>query len=260
MNVQGLINSRPLGKGEVGLHLGNKGRVVALTVGTYYLSLPSGVVLESNNCYYVPVMSRNIIFISCLDMIGFSFIIKDNTCSIYHGDIFYGDAHLSNGLYILNHDNPNAKAIYIINIKRFKSNDLNTAYFCHYRLGHINEKRISKLHLDGLLHSFDFESYEVYKSCLLGKITKAPFTGYSERANNLLGLIHSAVCGPISSIARGGFNTSLPLLMIIVDMVISIRRNIRMRLLKCSKHSRIRYKSNLIKVLKHFEHIKVVNT
>ena len=40
-------------------------------------------------------------------------------------------------------------------------------------------------------------------------MTKTPFTGQSERANELLGLIrtyvHSDVCGPLSSTARGGF-------------------------------------------------------
>ena len=150
-------------------------------------------------------MSRNIISISCLDMVGFSFIIKNNTCSIYYGDIFYGDAHLSNGLYILNHDNPNAKSIYNINTKRFRSNDLNTTYLWHCRLGHINEKRISKLHQDGLLHSFYFESFEVCESCFLGEMTKSPFTGHSERVDDLLGFVHIDVCGPISSTAKGGY-------------------------------------------------------
>ena len=85
--------------------------------------------------------------------------------------------------------------------KRFRSNDLNTTYLWHCLLGHINEKRISKLHQDGLLHSFDFESYEVCESCLLGKMTQTLFTGHSERVDDILGSIHSDVCGSISSIA-----------------------------------------------------------
>ena len=36
-------------------------------------------------------------------------------------------------------------------------------------------------------------------------MTKTSFTGQSERANELLGLIHSDVCGSLSSTARGGF-------------------------------------------------------
>ena len=36
-------------------------------------------------------------------------------------------------------------------------------------------------------------------------MTKTPFTGQSERASDRLGLVHTDVCGPMSSIARGGF-------------------------------------------------------
>ena len=92
-----------------------------------------------------------------------------------------------------------------ITIKKFKSNDLNSTYLWHCRLGYINEKHISKLHQVGLLNSFDFESYDTCESCLLGKMTKDPFTGHSERANELLDLIHTDVCGPLSSDARGGY-------------------------------------------------------
>ena len=55
------------------------------------------------------------------------------------------------------------------------------------------------------MNSFDFESFEIYESCLLGKLTKTPFIGHIERVNDLLGLIHSDVCGPLSSTARGGY-------------------------------------------------------
>ncbi|VFQ90424.1 unnamed protein product [Cuscuta campestris] len=37
-------------------------------------------------------------------------------------------------------------------------------------------------------------------------MTKAPFTGHSERASDLLGLIHSDACGPVSVVARGGYS------------------------------------------------------
>ena len=196
VNVQGLRSSRSFAKGEVDLREGNGARVVALAVGDYDLTLPSGLVFQLKNCYYVPAVSRNIISVSCLDMDGFHFISKNNIFSIYNADIFYRNAHLSNSLYVLNLEQP--KPIYNINTKRFKSNDLNPTYFWHCRLGHVNEKRIMNLHQDGLIHSFGLESFETCESCLLGKMTKAPFAGHSERASGLLGLIHTDVCGPIS--------------------------------------------------------------
>ena len=110
-----------------------------------------------------------------------------------------------NGLYIVNSEDTNEKTIYNINTKKFKSNDLNTTYLWHCRLSHINEKRISTLHKHGILNSFDFESYDTCESYLMGKMTKIHFTGHSERTDDLLGLIHSDVCGPLSFNARGGF-------------------------------------------------------
>lgn len=42
--------------------------IVALIVGTYYLQLPSGLVLILNNCYYVPIVLRNLIYVFVLDI------------------------------------------------------------------------------------------------------------------------------------------------------------------------------------------------
>ena len=54
-------------------------------------------------------------------------------------------------------------------------------------------------------HIFDYESYEKCESCLLVKMAKAHFTGHSERAEDLLELIHTDVCGPMSIHARGNY-------------------------------------------------------
>ena len=37
-------------------------------------------------------------------------------------------------------------------------------------------------------------------------MTKSPFNKQSEKASDLLGLIHTNVCGPLSTTARGGFS------------------------------------------------------
>jgi hypothetical protein len=69
--VQGLKRSRKLAKGEVDLRVGNGAKVAALAVGTYVLTLPSGLIIQLENYYYVPTISRNIISVSCLDKFGF---------------------------------------------------------------------------------------------------------------------------------------------------------------------------------------------
>jgi hypothetical protein len=178
--------------------MGNGARVAAVAVGTMPLSLPSGLVLELKNCYCILALCKKVISASCLQAEGYGFKSVDNGCSVYYNDIFYFHAPMMNGLYIVNLD---GCSVYNIIAKRQHANDLNPTFIWHCRLGHINEKRMEKLHRDGLLHSFDFESFETCKSCLLGKMTKAPFTGQSERASEPLGLVHIDVCGPMSSTA-----------------------------------------------------------
>ncbi|KAK8715427.1 hypothetical protein V6N13_042761 [Hibiscus sabdariffa] len=99
-SVQGLHTRRNLAKGDVDLRVGNGARVVALAVGTYVLSLPSGLNLNLENCYSVPSLTKNIVSVSCLDKIGFEIIIKNNSCSFFYNNLFYGSAQLINGLYI----------------------------------------------------------------------------------------------------------------------------------------------------------------
>ena len=72
-------------------------------------------------------------------------------------------------------------------------------------LGHIGVKRMKILHVDGLLESLDYESFDTCTPCLMGKMTKTPFSGTMERANDLLEIIHTGVCGPMSAVARGGY-------------------------------------------------------
>ncbi|GJU08558.1 retrotransposon protein, putative, ty1-copia subclass [Tanacetum coccineum] len=74
----------------------------------------------------------------------------------------------------------------------------------HCRLGHISKKRIEKLQHDGLLNSIDIESLGKCVSCLSGKMARKPYSHQVERAKDLLGLIHTDVCGPFRIVSRQG--------------------------------------------------------
>jgi GAG-pre-integrase domain len=75
-------------------------------------------------------------------------------------------------------------------------------FMWHYRLGHINEKHIKKLHEVGLLNNFNIKTINACESYLRGKMTKASFSKKGERTSDLLALIHTDICGPMSTYTR----------------------------------------------------------
>ena len=131
-------------------------------IGDYHLSLPSGLVLELRNCCFVSSLTRNIITVDALFEQGYDVIIKHGVCSIWMNKMFYCSGRIHNGIYVLDLDNE----VYGIETKRLKSESLNSSYLWHCHLGHISDKRVSKLHKAGDLGSFYYESYDTYESCL----------------------------------------------------------------------------------------------
>ena len=67
-------------------------------------------------------------------------------------------------------------------------------------------KAHEELHADGFLESLDYESLDACEPCLMGKMTKTPFSGTTERATDLLEIIHTDVCGPMSVKAHGKYH------------------------------------------------------
>ena len=59
--------------------------------------------------------------------------------------------------------------------------------------------------LMGFLESLDYESFDACEPCLLGKMIKTPFFRTMERATDLLEIIHTDVCDPMSVKARGKY-------------------------------------------------------
>jgi hypothetical protein len=100
-NMQALRNKRLLRKGEMQLRVGNRASVVVVVVvGDLDLHLPSGLILELKDVYFVPSIS-----VSCMDMDGFTFSIKDQCFFFYKDDIFYDSSQVVNDLYILEMNN-----------------------------------------------------------------------------------------------------------------------------------------------------------
>ncbi|GJT19501.1 retrotransposon protein, putative, ty1-copia subclass [Tanacetum coccineum] len=164
-----------------------------------------GTASSSNNCHYVPSITRGVVSIHRLVENGFVKCFTDFRILVSKNNVHYFNAIPSNGIYEIDvHDLvPNVNSIYNVNTKRAKHN-LDSTYLWHCRLAHISKKRIEKLQQEGLLKSIDDESFDQCVSCLSGKMTRKSFTYRPERATDLLEIIHTDVCGPLRHVSRQG--------------------------------------------------------
>ncbi|KAJ9566249.1 hypothetical protein OSB04_002215 [Centaurea solstitialis] len=201
-HLQGFTRRETLRKDRSNLRVGEGTPLIAEAVGSYSLSLPSGLVLELDNCYYIPNMIKNVLSFDLLVDQGFQYKYDYKMISVFKNNIFYFKATPVNGLYTVNLQD-NSSEIYHIS-KRSKYIEDQT-YLWHCRLGHINKKRVELLLKGGFLGNFDYKPFDNCESCLSGKMTKQPFNNENERATDLLKIIHTDVCGPFSHVARGGY-------------------------------------------------------
>ncbi|KAJ9557122.1 hypothetical protein OSB04_011736 [Centaurea solstitialis] len=201
-HLQGFTRRKTLRKDRSNLRVGEGTPLIAEAVGSYSLSLPSGLVLELDNCYYIPNMIKNVLSFDLLVDQGFYYKYSYKMISVFKDSIFYFKATPVDGLYTVNLKDNNSEIYHIS--KRSKDIEDQT-YLWHCRLGHINKKRVELLLKGGFLGNFDFKPFDNCESCLSGKMTKQPFNSENERATDLLEIIHTDVCGPFSHVARGGY-------------------------------------------------------
>nr|GEZ95546.1 hypothetical protein [Tanacetum cinerariifolium] len=201
---EGLRGSKKLKPDALSLYVGDGHRAAVEAIGTYHLELPSGLVNVLNNCHYAPSITRGVILVSRLFDDGFINRFDDNNVtSVSKNNPFYFMVVPRDGIFEIDMScsNTNDSSMYAITNKRAKIN-LDSSLLWHCRLGHISKKRIETLQHDGLLNSIDIESLGKYVSCMSGKMARKPYSHQVERAKDLLGLIHTDVCGPFKIVSR----------------------------------------------------------
>ncbi|GJR64234.1 putative reverse transcriptase domain-containing protein [Tanacetum coccineum] len=164
------------------------------------------MVLVLDNYHFAPSITRGINSLSRLWDNGFLYKFTDyGAISVSKNNLFYFNAIPRDSIFEIDMHNPvsNERSIYTCSNKKSKHN-LDYTFLWHCCLGRINKTRIAKLQHDGLLKSIDDESFDVCVSCISRKMARKPFTHSSERANDLLGLIHSDVCVPFRMTSREG--------------------------------------------------------
>ena len=72
------------------------------SIGTCSLVLDNGYVLDLERTFYIPSFSRNLISISRLEPLGYSFKFSYYTFSSFCKSKLFGNCILSNGLFSIN--------------------------------------------------------------------------------------------------------------------------------------------------------------
>ena len=137
------------------------------------MKLPSDKILELKICYYISNVVRNIIYVPLLLEQDLKKNVKNNDCSLYFFNEYYGSSYIDNNLLILAF---NENIFHIKRNMKRKRENVNVTYLWHCRLGHISESRINKLYKEEFFDPNDYESLETYKSCLMGKMINTPFS------------------------------------------------------------------------------------
>jgi hypothetical protein len=86
------------------------------------------------------------------------------------------------------------------------SNNIDLCELWHMKMAHLHhgDLRVLREMVTGV-PDFSSEHHELCKGCALGKYTKIYFPSSDSRVAKIIDLIHSDVCGPMSSASLTGF-------------------------------------------------------
>ena len=179
-------------------------------MGDVTLIFSNNSLLVLKYCLYVPESKKNLILVSCLCKLNYSFLFNNKQVFIKLNNSFICLRSLIDSLYVIPLYALPSNENYHISQQR-KEPNTNQTQLCHLNLGHINLYRIQRLVKSGILPSLILKDLPVCESCIEGKITKRPFTTKGYRVKECLELVHTDVCGPFNVHARGGYEYSLRL-------------------------------------------------
>ena len=146
---------------------------------------------------YVPTLAYNLLSVAKVTEAG-----KTVTFDETQGEVIDGKGEV---VAVMS----KAGNLYYLKCKPLKNEQINSAShqskenLWHRRFGHLGERGLCTLKKDGLVNGLDYDvskEIDFCESCVSGKIHRSSFPKSGrERAKEPLGLVHSDVCGKISS-------------------------------------------------------------
>ncbi|KAJ9553963.1 hypothetical protein OSB04_018008 [Centaurea solstitialis] len=203
--MQGFLTTQIIDPTENFLTMGNGDKVPVEAIGTYRLVLVTGHSLDLFQTLYVPLISRNLVSASKLDLQGFKFYLGDGRFKLYKDSITIGSGILVDGLYKFLISHSIFENHLTMHHKVGTINKENSSFVWHKKLGHISQEKLRRLVKEGVLSNLDFTDYKSCVDCIKGKTTKHTKKG-AKRSSQLLEIIHTDICGPFDVPTFGGEN------------------------------------------------------
>ena len=179
--------------------MGNKEKCTPIGRGTIVFQTEAGNKLRATNVLHVPGLAMNLLSVSQLQNKGYVVYFIGNRVYVKHPS-WKKKAQIrfrSNKIYKLQLESPMAL------IGNTDEKDLNELW--HRRMGHLHHGalRILKNIVTGVLE-LSTKIDNVCRGCVLGKYAKATYHRSRNMDKSVLSIIHSNICGPMSTRALSG--------------------------------------------------------
>jgi hypothetical protein len=169
-------------------------------IGSTSLQLEFGSIIHIDEILYVPGLKKNVFLVAALEDKDYKVAFMDGKVVLWPKDRQLSSAEVirirEGGLYKVSNHSAHGLA----------HNIVSSSKMWHRRFGHLHFKALPELQsMVSDMPLIPSDNNEVCKGCLLGKNTKSSFSHSNSRSKENLELIHSNICGPMSSPSLNGY-------------------------------------------------------
>lgn len=163
--------------------------------GNVNLFRPDKSTITVNDVSYVPGVQMNLLSVSQMAQKGKTVVFNKTGCKVVNGEV-----HVKKKFVVASGVNENG--LYRFDTLNSNVNVLNEVSggteLWHRRLGHLNTQDLKSLEKAGTGVRLTAKTVDNCDACAMGKQHRTPFTNSTPtRADSLLALVHSDVCGPM---------------------------------------------------------------
>ena len=180
--------------------LGDEASYAIKMTGSVSFQLEEGVNLHLDEVLYVLGLRKNLISMAVLESKGFKVVFMEGKALLWSKDEDLSSTlvigYQEGGLYKL----PGQMMTALVH------DEVSPNEIWHRRLGHLHFKALPDLQkMVSGMPNLDFSQKEICKGCSLGKIVKKSLPSSMHSSKVILELIHSDICGPMSSPSLSGY-------------------------------------------------------